>query len=143
MQRNRMSLVAVLLLSAVVGGCGKQDGRVSVRGTVTYRGRPLPVAHVAFHPTTPGILPSYGVTNSDGRYELMTFVPRDGASVGTYRVAVLARGAAKKLAADAPIDPMSNIDGPPLIPIKYFTPGTSGLTADVKPGGITADFDLK
>jgi len=29
-----------------------------------------------------------------------------------------------------------------LTPTKYTSPETSGLTAEVKPGGITADFAL-
>ncbi len=146
MPRSRMFLVVVMVLPAVVGGCSsKSDGLARVRGTVTYRDKPLPNALVVFMPVTPGALPASGLTDSNGRYELMTMVQGDGASVGKHRVTVTARGPDKERRGGAPIDLTgSNTEpGEPLIPQKYFMPDTSGLTAEVKPGGITADFELK
>ncbi len=144
MRQSRMLLVVIVFLPAVVAGCRKNDGLVPVRGTVTYRGNPLPNALVVFMPETPDVLPSSGLTDSNGRYELMTIVPGDGANVGKHRVTITARGPDKeRRGAPVGLTGSNTEPGDPLIPIKYFMPDTSGLTADVKPGGITADFPLE
>ena len=141
---SRMFLVVVLLLLSGVGGCGRKNNFVSVRGTVTYLGKPLPDALVVFMPETPGVLPASGLTDSNGRYALMTSVQGDGGSVGKHRVTVTARGPDKERPADEVGLTGSNTEpGDPLIPIKYFTPDTSGLEAEVTSGGITANFNLK
>jgi hypothetical protein len=143
MQQSRRFLVLVLLLATVAAGCGRKDGRVPVRGTVTYRGQPLPNALVVFMPETPGVLPSSGLTDRNGRYQLMTTVPGDGAAVGKHRVTITARKPDKELKGGArSVTGSATEPGAPLIPTKYFMPDTSGLTAEVKPGGITADFKL-
>ncbi|MSU79163.1 MAG: carboxypeptidase regulatory-like domain-containing protein [Gemmataceae bacterium] len=141
--RCQMVSVGVLLLLVVLPGCGKKDGRVPVVGTVTYRGNPVPNALVVFMPETPDLLPSSGLTDDNGRYELMTIVRGDGASPGMYRVTITARGS-EKVRPGAVFDPTgSNAEpGAALVPTKYFMPDTAGLKADVQPGGITADFKL-
>jgi len=143
-QRRRVLSVFAILLPIAVAGCGGKDGLPSVRGTVTYNGKPLPNALVAFAPEAPGSFPASGLTDSNGRYELTTRVPGDGASLGKYRVAVTARGPEKERPPGAPGLTAGTTDpGDPLIPTKYFAFDTSGLTAEVKPGDNTADFDLK
>lgn len=141
--QSRLFLVVGLLLPLVVAGCGKKDGVGTVRGMVTYRGSPVQNALVVFMPETPGLLPASGLTDSNGRYELMTSVKGDGASVGNHRVTVTARGPDKGRS-DATVDPLGigGEPGDPLIPIDYFMPDTSGLTAEVKPGVNTVDFAL-
>ncbi len=141
-------LVAVVCVSGFVAGCdtqrdGLKDVFAPVRGTVTYLGQPLPNALVVSMPETPDVLPASGLTESDGRYELMTIVQGDGASVGRHRVTITARGPDNELSGDA-IDPAGSDTEPgePLIPEKYFMPDTSGLVAEVKRGDNTVNFDL-
>ncbi len=139
----RMVLVVVIPLSAMLGGCQKK-GMAPVQGTVTYRGQPLPKALVVFMPETPDVLPASGMTDSDGRYELMTIVQGDGATIGKHRVTIEARAPAKDQPSDMGGGPPEQYleTGAPLIPEKYFQPDSSGLTAEVKPSDNTLDFEL-
>lgn len=137
--------VVTMLLAAVAGGCGKSDGLVRVRGTVTYRDQPLPNALVVFMPETPGLLPASGLTDGGGRYDLMTTVPGDGVAMGKHRVTVTARGLVQA-PPEGELSPQLLEgqffdNGPPLIPEKYFMADTSGLTVDVK-SAATLDFAL-
>jgi hypothetical protein len=136
-----------MLLPAIAGGCGsKNEDRAPVQGTVTYQGQPLANALVVFMPETPDKLPATGLTNASGRYQLMTMVAGDGASIGKHRVTITARAEEKKppdgqLLTGLQGDAAS--EAAPLIPERYFMPDTSGLTAVVTDQGITADFELK
>jgi hypothetical protein len=143
--QSRLFLILAMVLPAVAGCASDAEGLAPVQGTVTYRGKPLANALVVFMPQTPGVLPASGTTDSNGRYELMTTVPGDGAHLGKHRVTITARGPDKQLPANQLTTglPGSNVaPGAPLIPERYFMPDTSGLTAEVTPGGITADFEI-
>lgn len=144
--RNRMSLAVVVFLPALVGGCGaKTEGPelAPVQGTVTYRGKPVENAFVVFLPDKPGVRLANAITDADGYYELFTIVPGDGAIIGRHRVTVTARGPDKPGPEEDSTPGVPNIiPGDPLIPEKYFSFDTSGLTAEVTPDGITANFDL-
>ncbi len=134
-------LAVALPLTTLAGGCSSGDRPVPVRGSVTYRGEPLPNALVVFMPETPGVLPASGLTDRAGRFELMTRAPHDGAFAGKHRVTITARGPAA-----APADSTLGLPsepGEPLIPDKYFMPDTSGLTAEVPREGLRIDFALK
>lgn len=131
-------LVLALLLGAGAGCSSKRANLAPVKGAVTYRGDPLPNALVVFMPETPDMMPATGLTDSQGHFELTTFVQGDGASLGKHRVTVTARAPEKV----NPDNPFSAVPGPPLIPTRYFNPETSGLTAEVKAGANTADFAL-
>jgi hypothetical protein len=127
--------VWVLLL---VTGCGGSDGPefASVSGTVTWQGKPLSGAQVAFAPETGGKI-AQGVTDSDGGYRLFTIKPGDGALVGKHRVTIVAREKAQVSLPGYPTPPAA-----PRIPEKYFDAQTSELTADVQSGSNTFDFTL-
>jgi len=136
------------LAVALAGGCGRENSHgltlAPVKGVVSYQGRPLADAQVAFLPETPGQLPAMGMTDAEGRYELLTIVPGDGASLGKHRVTVTARqmsGAAAGGQAGT-IVPGAADAAAPRIPVKYFSFETSGLTAEVKAEGTTANFEL-
>jgi len=93
---------------------------------------------VVFAPDNQGRV-AEGTTDANGRFELTTFKPGDGALVAKHGVAVIARGPAKPPAPGSPAALMPDeyeAIGEPLIPQKYFTAATSGLTAEV-----TADGD--
>lgn len=141
--KKSIGWIFALALLVITAGCSSKEERASVRGRVSYQGKPLGNALVVFMPETPNFLPSSGLTNANGQYELMTLAPSDGAAIGKCRVTITARGADKEAKGDQPGLTGSNaVPGEPLIPVKYFSPETSGLTADVKPGGGTINFDL-
>jgi hypothetical protein len=145
MMCSRWFAAGLFLLAAVIVGCGGSDGLAPVDGVVTYRDKPVPNATVVFMPDAPGTLPASGITDANGRYELMTTAPGDGAHVGKYRVTITARGPDKPLPANQLTTglPGSNVaPGDPLIPVRYFVPENSGLTADVQSGGSSIDFAL-
>jgi hypothetical protein len=99
-----------------------------VSGVVTIDGKPLPRGTIQFVPDdskgTRGAT-AVGTIDAQGRYRLKT-AGVDGAIVGFHKVGVYAL-------AEAPADETAP-PPPPLIPLKYFNPDTSGLTAEVKAG---------
>lgn len=129
----------LLGLLATLAGCGpKGPPMAPVSGTVTFKGSPLPEAQVAFHAQEPDVLPGIGITDSEGRYRLSTRDPGDGCTLGKFKVTIIVyeNRPPGKLAAIPSGEPKL------LIPRKYTMPDTSGLTAEVTAGGITANFDL-
>ncbi|MEW4455919.1 carboxypeptidase-like regulatory domain-containing protein [Bremerella sp. JC817] len=92
------SLLAALMLVALIGGCGsKKDdkwtrGRPPVYrafGTVTYQGNPVADAVVTFQPTSAeGGKGGSALTDSRGYFEARTFESGDGLTEGTHRVAI-------------------------------------------------------
>lgn len=136
----------LVLVAAGLCGCGGSDRpqTVGAGGVVTYRGKPLANAEVVFAPEDQGRVAN-GKTDENGRFRLGTFAPGDGALVGKHRVAIIARGPAKKPAPGSPAALMPDDYEPvgePLIPAKYFTAATSGLTAEVKASGGN-EFEFK
>ncbi|WP_083233365.1 carboxypeptidase-like regulatory domain-containing protein [Planctopirus hydrillae] len=133
----------VAILSSMACGCG---GSVSdlpplgkVSGVVTLDGKPLANARVQFQP--PDSRASEGMTDENGAYTLR-FDPKNyGAKVGPHVVSVTTRtdGYAKP--------PQNGQEGewvkgqPESVPAKYLKPGA--LTAEVKAGSNTINFDLK
>ena len=108
---------------SILLGCGGHD-TVRVHGTVTYNGEPLQQGRVGFYPEDGR--PSFGEIR-DGRFELTTFNPGDGALPGKHRVTIQS---------DKPADPNDAFsDRIPLIPQRYFKVGSSELTAEVEPLG--------
>lgn len=126
---------ATLLVSAVslicVAGCGSSGPELAkVTGAVVVNGQPVPSVMVEFQPPAPGS-PSIGFTDSDGQYELQFSRKRWGALLGQHTV---------RLSFD--YDPDSGQDKPPFrFPAQYNT--ASELTADVKSGSNTHNFDLQ
>lgn len=79
-------LASVCLLGAP--GCGGSEKVVSVTGTVTHNGQPVPGLFVSFVPegvTKTGV--STGETDDNGKYDLTVFkTGKSGAVVGTHKV---------------------------------------------------------
>jgi hypothetical protein len=148
---------SVLLVLAAMVGCGDGEpagrpARVPAGGVVRHNGQPLPGATVVLIPVsdTHG---ATAMTDNEGRFQLQTFDPGDGAVPGKYQVTV------RKVEMVAG-RPMANSEGGnggeggdeasviqsierPLIPEKYFRPTTSGLEAEVSEQGENAfAFDL-
>jgi hypothetical protein len=136
----RFDLIIVVLCPIVLSGCSGTASELDVvpaRGIVTFDGQPVEGANVIFSPADGNqTLASQAVTDSDGRFEMSThsgggkFVP--GIAPGRYAVTVT------KLDTAA----VSTTLAPPkdLLPKKYGSPQTSGLTADIVAG---AENDFK
>jgi hypothetical protein len=88
MRLRLASLACLLVLAALVGGCGKGKA-VKVSGIVKLDGEPVEGASVQFLPVDPSKgMPANGRTGSDGRFRLTTRIPNDGAIPGEYKIVV-------------------------------------------------------
>jgi hypothetical protein len=131
------------ILTAV--GCGhKGPPRAPVTGTIHYQGKPVIGAAVTFVPVEARFRIASGVTDEQGNYRLETLGYGEGAILGRHKVCVALREPEppRKGPALAPFAPKPIRK--PLLPLKYFDPEKSGLTADV--GDVPEnrfDFDLK
>jgi hypothetical protein len=129
---HRGPMLLGLLMLAVVG-CQQKSNVVPVRGKVLLDGKPLTKGMIA-------TMPSAGrganaKIQPDGSFELRTFGQNDGATVGVHRVAIVA------FETPANAGPESG-SGPSLVPKRYTSPETSGLTIDVKPGDNSPELKL-
>ncbi len=130
-----MNTASRLLLALVAGltvGCGSDLAEVT--GTVSLDGRPLDSGTIVFQ--GPNLPQAAGQIGEDGSYSVSTGTQR-GLPPGQYRVTVTAyKTRAGRDEQEAPIPEF-------LTPVRYNNPETSGLTADVEPGGNRFDFTLK
>lgn len=131
-------IVAVGLLSTGCGSSGPEMGRVS--GKVTYKGEPLTQGTISFVPTNAERRSGSSRINSDGRYDLQTAEPGDGAEIGDYRVIISGRDPKALDNVRAPGEPVKRETK---IPEKYENADQSGLTRTVKSGSNNYDFDLE
>ncbi len=142
-----IATLVVLILPLGLAGCGGEPGVVKASGKVSYKGQPVPSGTVFFTPETPGKRGAQGTIDSSGNFTLGTYATNDGAYSGKHKVTVVAQGP------DKPVPPkmkgkMMPEDmqgsGDPLVPKKYFSPGTSDLSAEVTEGGKNYfEFELK
>ena len=68
-----------------LAGCSTEGRPVRQRGIVTLEGRPLAGFTVTFM-SMQDKRPAWGVTDEDGRFELMTYDPKDGCLPGEYKI---------------------------------------------------------
>jgi hypothetical protein len=129
---------SVLLLTAVLTGCG--DGSASVSGRLTLDGQPLAGSNqvratVMFYPESGGA-PAAALADEQGRYRLATGA-RMGLAPGNYLVVISATESEPSTSeADTPKKRV-------ITPAKYADPKQSGFRAEVKPGNNTFDFDMQ
>ncbi len=141
--RPRCLMLPLLLvsISALSAGCGKKNEfpTAKVTGKVTLDGTPLKFGSLLFVPE--GNFPSAeGNIHPDGTYDLGTYSTSDGAVVGKHKVMINARVAA---GASLPEDAVKGAAGTvSAIPEHYGDMVKSPLTADVKAGSNTINFDL-
>ena len=136
-------LVAVLILSSL--GCGggeKPPPLFTVTGKVTYQGKGVPGAKIAFIPANedpkkPAAAGrAGGETDDDGVYELTWGKDQvAGCPAGNFKVIIFAFQDMGDKADD-------EVKPPSLIPEKYNNPMTSGLTKTVKEDDNEIDFNL-
>mgnify|MGYP003344620437 CR=1 FL=1 len=138
------------LLAAL--GCGSR-GMGKVQGKVTIGGEAVTSGTIMFYPAEgPG---ATGAIGADGSYSLSTHKLGDGAVVGTHKVAIHSTSVGPG-SMEAPKSLDDELRGSPsasakvlvpgkvtwLVPEKYSTVEQSGLTATVKAGPNTIDFDI-
>lgn len=137
--RSFLSLFCFLALSAAfLTGCGQKSEipTASVSGKVTFKGKPVSSGTVWFAPDEEGLLPARGILSSKGKYSLeIAEKSLKGAYVGSYRIWFDCT------------DPATSQDGErgkSLLPEKYGSTETSGLTATVEEGKANVyDFSLE
>ena len=138
----------VVLFFSVIPGCGSSKTS-PVTGVVTLDGRPVAKAGVAFRPLD-GSRMSTGETNQDGEFTLTCYERGDGAIPGSHTVTVtkfeekrldLPEGA-DELTAEMAASKAGEPKKKWLVPEKYSSKDTSGLTFTVEKGRNTANFDL-
>jgi hypothetical protein len=132
--RELLGLAAALLLLA---GCNRSGLNLApVEGVVTFKGAPVEKAGVLFKPSSGPI--AIGTTDSEGRFTLTT-ANKDGALIGDHRVSI---SKTEQLAPQFPGERFPRYETKYLIPQKYASPETSGLTATVKSGKNPVEFKL-
>ncbi len=133
-------VLGFLVAGSFLAGCGGDRLPVApVEGKVTYQGKPLEFGAVIFQPAAgPG---ASGTIQPDGTFRLSTYGNEDGAVVGAHKVAF---SCFDSQSPDAPPpDPSKEPGlGKPLIPRKYLSAETSGLTAEVKSRNEPFEFIL-
>jgi hypothetical protein len=154
--------VAACFLLVGCAGSGRPE-TAPVRGTVTYNGQPVAGASVAFLcPGAPRL--AVGTTDEAGNYQLTTFVPNDGAVMGTHVVTVnkyvddsgsspppaeaITDSQARSKAIEAAMQQAATEieqaeQAKPLLPKKYSDRVTSDLRAEVVDGPNVIDLQLK
>ena len=133
--RNFVLSLSVLLLCFC--GCPTSSENVGwVEGVVTLDGSPVEGATVRFYPTTGRA--STGKTDKDGHYELKYTRSEDGAVIGDHKVTISTEVEADNYEQDDAVEARAES-----IPKKYVSRKTTDLTATVKSGNNTHNFDLK
>jgi hypothetical protein len=144
LKHNLLKSPLHILLCVVAAACSgsKLPATAAVSGTVTYKGKPLPNAEISFIPEGGGRAAS-GRTDESGRFTLGTFSIDDGALIGKHRVSVSARGPDRPAkAGEGSGMPGGTVPGDPLIPMKYFSPVSSGLVQEVTSGTNRVELAL-
>lgn len=133
LQRTVVLLSALLFCTACLVGCGSSGPQLgTVTGKVTLDGAPLADATVQFQPAEGK--PSYAVTDASGNYELLFAPDQPGATLGKHTVEITGNTYSE--------DAQGNeVQLPQKVPGKYNQ--NSELTADVKAGSNTFNFELK
>ncbi len=128
--RSQPSIVLVVL-SFALAGCGRSGPQLSrVSGTVKLDGQPLPEATITFIPESGR--PSYGVSDGEGRYDLVYTDDLRGALPGSHLVRVSTHRTA---------DSESGTKAAPeRIPIQYNA--KSQLRKTVEPGANEIHLEL-
>ena len=124
-ESSKLALVGSLCLLLI--GCGASLEPVyPVSGGITLESKPLAEALVTFHRQGASDTRNLtAVTDAEGRFQLTTHAPNDGAAAGTYLVTVEWRELVQE--GDEKVRTGRN-----LLPAKYTDPQQSGLRCEVQ-----------
>jgi hypothetical protein len=135
---TRKHLLTIFLtggLFLLAGGCGRNEG--TVRGTITYKGRPLTEGNVSFASEKGQVFT--GPIDKSGHY-VVGRVPLGPAKV-TVQIFNAAAAPPLSFAAVPKTAGATAANNP--IPLKYALADQSGLRHTVTPGSQQFDIDLK
>ena len=111
-------------------------------GTVLLDGKPCADAVVTFFSDTDSVSAT-GRTNTDGKFQLTTYKDGDGAVAGAHKVTVVKREfVEEKTKYDSANERSVALIPKELLPKKYMTPSTSGISHSVETSG-TNDFKIE
>jgi hypothetical protein len=109
MAKGALWIVVLVLAIGAGAGCNSGEKTVSVEGTVTLDGQPLPEAHVMFYPevATPTEQKFYfGSTDQDGKFVLRSSIDgSEGAPPGKYNVTLTTAVAKQDATETTPLPP--------------------------------------
>lgn len=153
--RRPWGLIVACVPALILTGCSgsgndkwvqARPATYGVRGRVQSEGEPVAGAKVVFHTTEGGsgrLYTAFGYTDSRGNFRLQTFEDGDGAIAGEHRVTI------EKILTEQP-PAASEADVAPaaveksLLPDRYRSPETSGLTASITADGANSfEFTLE
>jgi hypothetical protein len=138
----RLALLCPIVFAfcvVAIAGCGEKNW-ATVNGTVTVNGSPIGPGTIMFEPTgsaDPRARSGIGNFKEDGKYSIRSAGGRDGVPAGQYTVLIDGKPAESSGDEHVVASTVTRI------PAKYLNPATSGLTATLKEGENTVDFDLK
>ena len=134
MQKHNLLLcLASIIVAAGLSGCGDgRPDRAAVCGTVLFQGKPVDGAEVVFTPEAGR--KAMGCTDNQGRFELFTFEPSDGAIVGRHVVTICKKVEMNPGSTANPYAPTRDA-----LPSRYGNGKQTDLSADVK-AGVKNDF---
>lgn len=131
-------------LLAYLVGCAEQapidrPDTVPVSGTVTHKGAPVEGAAVTFSPAEGTGYASIGTTNGSGSFTLQSQWGAAGAVPGSYKVTITKTEASPEEEGEVVDAALGDDEGEStvseLLPEKYGSTDTSGLTCEVKAEG--------
>ena len=152
-----IALASTLFLAGCGAGAAVGEGVrqpvYPVSGKITYNGKSVSDAVVTFSPRGKQRM-AYARTDSEGKYQLTTYVENDGAAAGDYQVLVVKDSpvAAPPVMHNPNFDPTKAAEKPTgeapasrsLLPVKYASLKTTDLKATVKADGPNEiPLDLK
>jgi hypothetical protein len=136
----RMALVVVACCSLISAGCGGSTDKwkkdrpqtVPATGKVTLNGEPLEGAQVVLVSKS-GSHGASALSAKDGSFHLATFPPDDGVVAGSYKVMVVKSlvPEIQEPGEDSTVMTVAKL----LVPKKYTSPETSGISIDIPPAG--------
>lgn len=126
-RRFVMTGIAVLCFGCG-GGVSDRPELGEVQGVVKFNGLPAGSAMVTFIPENGR--PSFGVTDAEGKYQLMYINDIPGAAIGQHEVRITTFNPSTEM-----------VTVPEKFPAKYNS--KSVLTAEVQAGKNTIDFNLE
>lgn len=145
--------IAVALVAAIglvsLPACSSSDEWTAKRlkvykagGTVLLDGKPCAEAVVTFFSDT-NTVSATGRTNAEGKFQLTTYNDGDGAVEGTHKATVVKREfVEEKTKYDSANERSVALIPKELLPKKYMTPSTSGLSYTVATSGGN-DFKIE
>jgi len=100
--RQFISLCAFLIPLALLTGCNAGPALAPVTGVLTYKGKALGNVHLDFYPENGG-RPSWGQTDSEGKFALEWDKDNKGALIGKHKVFAKMGFAGQKIPGENPI----------------------------------------